>query len=123
MSKKKSARGTMTVREAGALGGAVVASRYSHAHFEELGRKGQARIREMIEAGELPADFHRRAAQRGGERFSERYGEAGYVVLGRSGGRATLARHGRAHFRRLALKSAAAKRAKRAAPPGGAAGD
>jgi hypothetical protein len=40
-----------TVREAGKLGGNKTAERHGHEFFEEIGRKGGKRLRELIEKG------------------------------------------------------------------------
>lgn len=48
-------KGTMTVAEAGRkggqIGGRVVAQKYGHEHFEEIGRKGGQKVAELIERG------------------------------------------------------------------------
>lgn len=53
--KSASAKGSMTVAEAGRrggqIGGRVVAQKYGHEHFEEIGRKGGQKVAELIERG------------------------------------------------------------------------
>ncbi len=48
-------KGSMTVAEAGRkggqIGGRVVAQKYGHEHFEEIGRKGGQKVAELIERG------------------------------------------------------------------------
>ncbi len=50
-----SVKGSMTVAEAGRkggqIGGRVVAQKYGHEHFEEIGRKGGQKVAELIERG------------------------------------------------------------------------
>ena len=41
----------MTVREAGRKGGAVTARRHGSGFYEEIGRKGGQRVKELIEQG------------------------------------------------------------------------
>jgi general stress protein YciG len=53
--KQTASKGTMTVAEAGRkggqIGGRVVAQKYGHEHFEEIGRKGGQKVAELIERG------------------------------------------------------------------------
>ena len=53
--KTTASKGTMTVAEAGRkggqIGGRVVAQKYGHEHFEEIGRKGGQKVAELIERG------------------------------------------------------------------------
>jgi uncharacterized protein len=53
--KTKATAGTLTVREAGRMGGEKVAAERGHSFYEEIGRKGGAkggrRVRELIEQG------------------------------------------------------------------------
>ncbi len=48
-------KGQMTVAEAGRRGGVkggrIVAQKYGHEHFEEIGRKGGRKVAELIERG------------------------------------------------------------------------
>jgi general stress protein YciG len=50
-----SEKGQMTVREAGKKGGEkggeVTARKYGHRFYEEIGRKGGQKVRELIELG------------------------------------------------------------------------
>ena len=40
---------TMTVREAGRKGGSTTALRYGDAHYQQIGKKGGQRVKELIE--------------------------------------------------------------------------
>ena len=60
-------KGGMSVREAGRKGGEVTAQRHGPAFYEEIGRKGGHKVRELIEKGKqgvteagegAPADPH-----------------------------------------------------------------
>ena len=51
MAKPKSSKGAMTVAEAGRKGGLTVSDRYGHEFYEEIGRKGGQKVRELIAAG------------------------------------------------------------------------
>jgi len=42
---------TMTVREAGRKGGMVTAQRHGPQFYEEIGKKGGQKVRELIELG------------------------------------------------------------------------
>ena len=44
-------KGGMTVAEAGRRGGTKVAAERGHAFYEEIGRKGGQRVRELISRG------------------------------------------------------------------------
>lgn len=46
-----SARKAMTVSEAGRKGGITVRDERGHAFYEEIGRKGGQKVRELIERG------------------------------------------------------------------------
>jgi uncharacterized protein len=52
-SSKTGARksGGMTVREAGRKGGEVTASRHGQSFYEEIGRKGGQKVKQLIEQG------------------------------------------------------------------------
>jgi general stress protein YciG len=41
----------MTVREAGRKGGATTSQRHGHEFYEEIGRRGGQRVKELIEQG------------------------------------------------------------------------
>jgi general stress protein YciG len=56
---KQSSGGGMTVREAGRKGGEVTAKRHGPQFYEEIGRKGGQKVKQLIEQG-------KRAAQQGG---------------------------------------------------------
>ncbi|MFN3648644.1 MAG: Em GEA1 (EM1) [Armatimonadota bacterium] len=47
----KSKSGGMTVREAGRKGGEVTARRHGPRFYEEIGRKGGQKVKELIEQG------------------------------------------------------------------------
>jgi general stress protein YciG len=50
--KKKTAKGGgMTVAEAGRKGGLTVKAERGHAFYEEIGRKGGQKVRDLIAAG------------------------------------------------------------------------
>ena len=49
--RSTSSRGAMTVREAGRKGGEVTAKRHGPQFYEEIGRKGGQRIKQLIEQG------------------------------------------------------------------------
>jgi uncharacterized protein len=49
-SKQKKA-GAMTVREAGRKGGEVTARRHGPQFYEQIGRKGGQKVKELIEQG------------------------------------------------------------------------
>lgn len=59
MSDKEAPRGGLTVQEAGRRGGVrggrkggvTTRDRYGHEFYEEIGRKGGTRVRDLIEAG------------------------------------------------------------------------
>ena len=55
--RQGTARGQMTVRQAGHLGGKIggEATRRTHGHefYSEIGHKGGARVRELIQEGKL----------------------------------------------------------------------
>lgn len=42
---------SMTVREAGRKGGATTSERHGHEFYEEIGRRGGQRVKELIEQG------------------------------------------------------------------------
>jgi uncharacterized protein len=44
-------KGTMTVREAGHIGGEKTAETHGHEFYEEIGHKGGQRVRELIQEG------------------------------------------------------------------------
>jgi general stress protein YciG len=52
---KKSAKGTLTVAEAGRKGGQKVRDERGHEFYEEIGRKGGQKVRQLIEAGKRAA--------------------------------------------------------------------
>ena len=57
--KKDSAapvKGTMSVRAAGRKGGEVTARRHGPQFYEEIGRKGGQKVRELIEQGKRAQD-------------------------------------------------------------------
>ena len=57
-SKAKSGRpsgGGMTVREAGRKGGEVTAQRHGPQFYEEIGRKGGQKVKQLIEQGKRAA--------------------------------------------------------------------
>jgi general stress protein YciG len=49
--KSQTQGGGMTVREAGRKGGEVTARRHGPAFYEEIGRKGGQKVKELIEQG------------------------------------------------------------------------
>ncbi len=49
--REKENKGSMTVAEAGHLGGERTAETHSHEFYEEIGHKGGQRVRELIEEG------------------------------------------------------------------------
>ncbi len=51
--KNLRSRGSMTVQEAGRLGGEKVASERGREFYEEIGHKGGQRVRELIERGKM----------------------------------------------------------------------
>jgi general stress protein YciG len=42
-------RGSISVQEAGHRGGSTVARKYGRGHFQEIGRKGGQRVRQLIQ--------------------------------------------------------------------------
>lgn len=48
--------GGMTVREAGRKGGEVTARRHGPQFYEEIGRKGGQKVKELIEQGKRAAE-------------------------------------------------------------------
>lgn len=46
----------MTVAEAGRRGGRTTAERHGPGHYEEIGRKGGQRVRELIAKGKAAAE-------------------------------------------------------------------
>jgi len=44
-------KGTMTVKEAGHIGGEKTAETHGHEFYEEIGHKGGQRVRELIQEG------------------------------------------------------------------------
>jgi len=44
-------KGAMSVREAGRKGGEVTAQRHGQQFYEEIGRKGGQKVKELIEQG------------------------------------------------------------------------
>ena len=55
-----SARGGMTVREAGRKGGEVTAKRHGPQFYEEIGRKGGQKIKQLIEQGKRAMEMEGR---------------------------------------------------------------
>ena len=55
---KKAEKGQMTVAQAGRKGGVTTRDTHDHEHFVAIGRKGGARVRDLIAAG-------KRALERG----------------------------------------------------------
>lgn len=55
MAKKTTAKGGMTVAEAGRKGGQKVRDERGHEFYEEIGRKGGNKVRMLIEAGKKAA--------------------------------------------------------------------
>jgi general stress protein YciG len=51
MANAKKTQGDMTVREAGRKGGETTAERHGHEFYEEIGKKGGQKVRELIEEG------------------------------------------------------------------------
>ena len=51
MSREKKHGGSMTVREAGRLGGEARKQQLGHDGYSELGHKGGQRVRQLIEEG------------------------------------------------------------------------
>ena len=49
--KKTPDKGAMTLAQAGRKGGTTTSKRYGHEFYEEIGRKGGQKVRELIEAG------------------------------------------------------------------------
>ncbi len=49
--REKENKGSMTVAEAGHLGGERTAETHSHEFYEEIGHKGGQRVRELIQEG------------------------------------------------------------------------
>lgn len=49
--KKLFKKGGMTVAEAGRIGGTRVRDERGHEFYEEIGRKGGAKVKQLIEAG------------------------------------------------------------------------
>jgi general stress protein YciG len=45
----------MTVREAGRRGGEATSGKYGRTFYEEIGRKGGQRVRELVEQGKRAA--------------------------------------------------------------------
>ena len=48
---QKSQKASMTVSEAGRKGGRVTAERHGHEFYEEIGKKGGQKVRELIALG------------------------------------------------------------------------
>ena len=51
MAKDKEGKGSMTVEEAGRMGGEKVASERGREFYEEIGHKGGQKVKELIEKG------------------------------------------------------------------------
>ena len=49
--KKNTQQGEMTVREAGHKGGETTSEKYGPSFYEEIGRKGGNKVRDLIEKG------------------------------------------------------------------------
>lgn len=61
--KKKPQKGSMTVGEAGRKGGLKTAETHDHEFYEEIGRKGGQRVRELIEAGKRTKEKEKQKSQ------------------------------------------------------------
>ena len=48
---RKQSTGSMTVREAGRKGGEVTSKRHGPQFYEEIGRKGGQKVKQLIEQG------------------------------------------------------------------------
>ena len=66
-SRRRAAAG-MTVSEAGRKGGIAVRDERGHAFYEEIGRKGGQKVRELIERGKSPQLAHEEPERRRGRR-------------------------------------------------------
>jgi uncharacterized protein len=56
--EKRRELGTLTVRDAGRLGGLTTAKRHGPQFYEEIGRKGGQKVKRLIEAGKALRDAH-----------------------------------------------------------------
>ncbi|HWQ20378.1 MAG TPA: KGG domain-containing protein [Methanotrichaceae archaeon] len=70
-------KGTMTVKEAGHIGGEKTAETHGHEFYEEIGHKGGQRVRELIQEGkkvegEEPAKKTSSSRGRGSEEETSR---------------------------------------------------
>ena len=57
-------KGGMTVRDAGRKGGQTTSRRHGKKFYEDIGHKGGARVRELIEAGKRALDNPHRPSRR-----------------------------------------------------------
>jgi len=68
-------KGTMTVKEAGHIGGEKTAETHGHEFYEEIGHKGGQRVRELIQEGkklETEEPSKKSSQGRGSEESSRR---------------------------------------------------
>lgn len=49
--QKEEKKGNMTVAEAGRKGGSTTKARYGPGYYESIGKKGGAKVKELIERG------------------------------------------------------------------------
>lgn len=86
---KSTARGDLSVREAGRLGGEAVRDKYGSAFYAQIGEKGgEARKEDLGEGG------YQELGRRGGVAVREKYGAEFFAQIGQKGGEARWGRRG-----------------------------
>jgi general stress protein YciG len=95
--RARTSASTMTVAEAGRMGGRRVLEKYGRGFYQQIGEKGgEAR------KGALGQSGYRRLGRLGGEAVREKYGAEFYAEIGQKGGAARWEGHepGRGRARR-----------------------
>lgn len=105
MSKSNTARGSMTVAEAGRKGGEKVSAERGREFFERIGRKGGAAVAE-----ERGSEFYQTIGGMGGVAVASKYGVAHYTKIGKLGGdamRDKMRATDPDHFKKIGLRGGA----------------
>lgn len=98
-------RGTLTVRDAGRLGGRRLLEKYGREHFAALGHKVGTRLKE-----ERGVEYFRTMAQAGGAATAANHTHAEFSEWGTKGGLKLKEKRGKEYFERIGRISAAKKR-------------
>lgn len=85
---------SMSVTEAGHVGGEMTKKRYGREFYQRIGKKGGSKHAQNLKENGISPELHEQyvvAGQKGGNSTKRKFGHEFYVEIGRKGGSASSA--------------------------------